>query len=811
MSSPSRQPLRLLVRIIGLLLLVGALVAGWFYWKLRASLPQLDGAAALAGLTAPVTVTRDALGVPTIHAASRVDVARALGYLHAQDRFFQMDTLRRRSAGELSELVGAVALPLDKASRLHGFRALARTVLSHASPEDRALTEAYAVGVNAGLAALGAKPIEYFALRTEPKPWLPEDSILVNYSMVLDLEDSTGNYERSLTAVRDALGTAAVAFFAPVSTPDDAAVDGSSAPAAPMPTERQLDLRKHSTFAKPTVDRSATRLPTMYADYFSNAGNPSPDSELSPGSNNFALAGNRTASGAALLASDMHLGLRVPNTWYRASFVWADHQITGVTLPGVPFLIAGSNGHIAWGFTAAYADRSDLVVVPVYSADSPLYTHEGKLVEFETRHEKILVKGGAPVESDSRWTVWGPVVGTDDKGNPLALHWIVHDPDATNLVFTGLETAANIDEGVAIAHRAGITALNFLVADTAGQIAWTVAGRLPKRFGYDGQFPVSWEYGDRGWKGFVPPDDVPVVRTPASGQLWTSNNRIVGGAALAMLGANGYELAPRGAQVRDDMSKLTQATPADLLTIQRDDLALFLARWQQRLLATLTPAVVAQKKSRAELRTLVEQWGGHASVDSVSYRLVRAWRTTVAGLVFQPLFAPCVEAYPDFNWFKFQYEGALWTMLQEKPPHLLNPRFNSWDDLLVAAADDVVDQLDRQHVSLAHATWGARNTAHIQHPLANALPGWLTGWLNMPADQLPGDVNMPRVQGPAFGASERFVVSPGREAEGIFHMPGGQSGHPLSPFFRAGHEAWVKGEATPFLPGKTEHTLELRP
>jgi penicillin amidase len=150
-------------------------------------------------------------------------------------------------------------------------------------------------------------------------------------------------------------------------------------------------------------------------------------------------------------------------------------------------------------------------------------------------------------------------------------------------------------------------------------------------------------------------------------------------------------------------------------------------------------------------------------------------------------------------------------MVQEKPAHLLNPHFDSWDHLLVAAVDDVTAQLDHQNIALAHATWGQRNTARIQHPLASALPAWLTGWLNMPADQLPGDSNMPRVQGPTFGASERFVVSPGHEAEGIFHMPGGQSGHPLSPYYRAGHAAWVHGDATPFLPGATVHTLELKP
>jgi penicillin amidase len=285
----------------------------------------------------------------------------------------------------------------------------------------------------------------------------------------------------------------------------------------------------------------------------------------------------------------------------------------------------------------------------------------------------------------------------------------------------------------------------------------------------------------------------------------------VGGADLSLLGDGGYAWPARAAQVRDDLSALAKAQPQDLLNIQLDDRALFLTRWQKALLAVLTPQAIEQKKSRRELRTLVEQWEGHASVNSVSYRLVRAWRLEVANLAFTPIFEPCVATFPEFNWQQFRSEDALWTLVQEKPVHLLSPQFATWEDLLLAAADEVVASIENEGQPLSHATWGRRNTAHIQHPLAGALPAWLTGWLNTPADQLPGDTNLPRVQGPAFGASERMVVSPGHEASGILHLPGGQSGHPLSPYYQAGHAAWVHGEPTPFLPGKTEHTLDFLP
>jgi len=419
------------------------------------------------------------------------------------------------------------------------------------------------------------------------------------------------------------------------------------------------------------------------------------------------------------------------------------------------------------------------------------------------------VKGGDPVEIQTTWTEWGPIVGTDEKTRPLALHWVAFDPAAANYTLDDLETAGNVDEAVAIAHRSGIPAQNFLVAGADGRIAWTIAGRLPNRFGYDGRFPVPWYFGDRGWHGLLPPDDVPVIHSDS--QIWTANNRVAGGSVLAALGDGGYDQPARAVQIRDDLSALAKATPKDLLAIQLDDHAVFLARWQKLLLATLTPEVTAQGKSRAEFRALVEKWEGRASPDSVSYRLVATWRNLVSELALTPIFASCVDSYADFSWRRFHYEGALWQMIQEKPAHLLNPAYTTWNQLLVDAMDRTVAGLDREGTSLPAATWGRWNTADIRHPLAGALSSWLSGWLSMPADALPGDVDMPRLQGRSHGASLRLVVSPGHEAEGIFEMPGGQSGHPLSPYFRAGHEAWVKGEATPFLPGKTEHTLELGP
>jgi penicillin amidase len=827
MNPEAAKRLRLLASAVSVILLLTILGVAWAIWRIRASLPQLDGSAQVSGLAGAVTIERDALGVPTIRGGSRPDVSRAIGWLHGQDRFFQIDVLRRVAAGELSEIFGERAIPRDRATRMHGFRKLARTVVTQLDAEHRAILEAYAAGVNSGLTALRERPFEYFVLREQPRPWLPEDSILIIFAMTLDLQDEAGEYERTLMTIRDQFGLEGLAFFAPMVTPTDAALDGSTAPLAPIPGPRVIDLRRKKLGVQ-GKRLGPSSLELMRRDGVTQIAHSTPhsrfddsfpfpvrDAEAVPGSNAFALDGAHTASGAAMLANDMHLDHGVPNIWYRASIEYAGRKITGVTLPGAPAIVAGSNGSVAWGFTNSYVDTGDLVEVEVNSAAPFLYRAPGhdEYLRVEERAETIRVKGKADVVAEYKWTIWGPIVGVNERKAPLAHRMVVHDPAATNLGVLDMEKAATTDDAIRVAHRAGMPAQNILIADKAGQIAWTIAGRLPKRVGYDGRLPVSWTFGDRKWDGYLSPAEIPAVRgneTSVAGRLWSANHRHLGGEAMTKLGDGALRRAPRAAQIRDDLAVIERATPRDLLGVQLDDRAVFLAPWHALMMETLAPAVIAEKKPRAALRGFAEKWEGRASIDAVSYRLVREFRTAVHARVFAPIFASCVEAFPQFSRSELQLEGALWAILREKPMHLLSPEFSTWKEMLVAAIDDVIKVIDKEGVKLPMANWGWRNQARIRHPFTYSTP-WLSRWLNMPTDPLPGDADMPRVQSPTHGASERLVVSPGREQEGIFHMPCGQSAHPLSPFFRAGHEAWVRGEPTPFLPGATEHTLTLRP
>ena len=800
---------RRILLVLAVLIVVLAVAAGggwfWFRGRLEASLPQLDGERAVAGLSAPVEIERDDLGVPTIRAASRADAARALGFLHAQERFFQMDLLRRQAAGELAEVFGPAALETDKRHRVHRFRDVARRVVARAPGEERAVLEAYAAGVNAGLAALGSKPFEYLAMRTDPAPWKAEDSILAVHAMFIELNDETGTRESNLGVLHGMLPPEMFELLAPRGTEWDAPIVGQPFVTPPIPGPEVFNLRRGLSPATPA--KAAAFRPE-----------PPEENAAAVGSNNWAVAGTHTADGGALLADDMHLGIRLPNTWYRASIVRPDGRggslrLTGVTLPGTPMVAVGSNGHVAWGFTNSYGDWTDLVVLERTDARDPdVYrTPEGPK-RFRKVAERIRVKGEGDATLEVKETVWGPVIDTDAQGRPRALAWTAHYPEAVNLRIAGLETARNVEEAMAAANRSGIPPQNFVVADSAGRIGWTIMGQMPRRLGFDGRVPTSWASGSNRWAGWLAPEEFPRLIDPPSGRIWTANSRVVDGAMLARLGDGGYDLGARGKQIRDGLMKLERATPRDLLALQLDDRALFLERWRGVLLAALTPQAVAADPRRREMRRLVETtWTGRASVDSVAYRLVRAFRGNLQMRVFADLTGQGDKPVEERFRATPQFEGPLWRIVSERPLHLLDPKHESWDEQILAAVDDTFDNLEKLGTpELAGRTWGERNTVRVRHPLSQAVPS-LGRWLDVPPRQLPGDENMPRVQGADFGASERLVVSPGREEKGFFHMPGGQSGHPLSPYYRKGHEAWEKGEPTPFLPGPAIHRLRLTP
>lgn len=811
-----RHLLRFLL-MLGAVAVVAAVVAAVATRvMLRRSLPAEDGALMLAGLAAPVTVTRDALGIPTITAGSRLDLARAAGFVHAQERFFQMDLQRRQPAGELSALVGAAALNADKAIRVHRFRHLAQQAIALAPPDYRAEIDAYAAGVNAGLAALAAPPFEYLLLRTTPEPWTSEDSMLVAIAMYVTLQGTQWENEKVLGRLHDSLPAAAFEFLAGRATDWEAPIVGEPMPVPPVPPADVFDLRRASKAA-----RLAPRAPAASAPADPLASLPwwaqlPRDEAATLGSNNWAVSGARSKTGSAIVANDMHLRLAAPNIWYRATYVIPDDRtpgatrtLSGVTLPGGPQMAVGSNGDIAWGFTNSVGDWSDVILIDPVPGDATKYQTPDGPRAFDVHDEVIAVKGAAAVTLPVRWTVWGPVVDVDHAGRELAVKWVAHDPQVLATDAARVAHARSVDEAMHLAVGAALAAENLVVGDRDGHIGWTIYGAVPRRVGFTGDVPTSWADGSRRWDGYLGYDEHPRVVDPPDGRLWTANARVVGGDMLQRIGDGGYSDPIRAWMIREDLQKLDRADERDLFAIQLDDRSLFLDRWRAVFLDTLTPAAAGKSALRAEARRLVEStWTGHASAESAGYRIVRAFRFTVARMAVDALTAPLgSNAAVEYGAVR-KVEGPLWRVVHERPLHLLDPAFASWDAFLLAALDRALDTLTTGGQPLAERTWGEQNMADIAHPLTAAVP-LLGRWLNMPREPLTGDVYAPRVVAPRSGASERFVASPGHEASAILHTPGGQSGHPLSPHYRDQQHAWVTGTPLPLLPGPPVHTLTL--
>jgi penicillin amidase len=799
--------------LIGLALLLAAAMAAaiWARAALRGRLAVLDGEVQLHGLSAPVEIARDALGIPTIRGATRADVARATGFLHAQDRYFQMDLARRRAAGELAALAGPRALALDREIRIHRFRAQAQRAVAVMPAGERVVLDAYTDGVNAGLGALDAPPFEYLLLRRPAEPWKAEDSLLVVLSMFITLQDTDGSYEATLATMADVLPRPIVEFLAPRGSDWDTPIVGGPFAVAPIPGPEVYDLRARRE------GRTSQPLPRPQPDDISMLDSGVRSWQLGVerealGSNSFAVAGRLTPNGGALLANDMHLTIRVPNTWYRAALEWGAHRVSGVTLPGVPAVVAGSNTHVAWGFTNTYADWSDLVVLETDPARPDRYRTPDGWKTFERHQEVLKVAGQDDQTSEVLWTIWGPVLSPDRRGRQRAYRWVAHSAELLGTSVTPLESARTVEEAFDVANGLGTPGQNFVVADESGAIGWSVYGSIPRRVGFTGDLPATWADGSIRWEGWLSDAEYPRIVNPPGGRIWTANARVVDGEMLAKLGDGSYEIGSRARVIRDRLAEREQFTPRDLLAIQLDTSAAFLGRWRDVILKALTPATIGDSADRRLFQELVGRWPGHVTPDSAGYRLTRQFREMLSERVIAFVLAECYEADPAFDYRTVRRrDAAIWTLVAGQPPHLLDPQYRTWDDMIVEAIDDTIELAMRDRSGdLRQRVWSEYNVTSFRHPLSAAMP--LVGrWLDMPRTTLPGDLYAPRVHWGSIGASARMVVSPGREQEGILHMPTGQSGHPLSPFYANSHPAWVNGDATPFLPGSPVHRLRLIP
>ena len=757
------------------------------YFILSSSAPLIDGQQVITTLNKSVVIERDALGVPTIRAKSRMDTAFALGYLHAQERFMQMDLLRRSAAGELSGLLGPQALAADRKVKLHRFRERAQQIYRHLPKHHYEVLLAYTNGVNIGLDNLAGEPFQYLFLRKKAWRWQVEDTLLCIFAMYFQLNDELGQYERSLAVMKDQLSQQWYDFLTVQGGQWDAALDNSSLPQANtqpgIPTDSWPELGMHQA----ELSASYQQLPLA-------------------GSNNWAVDASLTPYVSAMLANDMHLGLQVPNVWYRASWIQQDgHRITGITLPGMPAMVAGSNERIAWGLTNTYGDWDNVITLQT-NEDQTRYRTEKGWQDFKIFSHVLPDKRGKGQEYLTIGTVWGPVIGSDHKGRLLAHQWIAYSPKAVNLNLLELEHSESVDEALTIAPQLGIPPQNLVVADKDGHIGWSVAGLIPR-------WPEEKNGTDEitAWRGFLAARDYPKLIDPDNHRIWTANNRLFAGEILDKVGFEGGDLGARAQQIRDGLLDRERFQEQDMLAIQLDNRALFLQRWRQLLADTINGS--EKQAFQAMANILQKETDLQADSDSIAYVMVRQFRTIVINQSIGRVYDALEKKYPDH--FKRasvdrMIEYPTWELVSQQPQHLVPESYGNWQEFLRTAAWQTYNELTSNgQEMLEHQNWARHNPVKISHLLSKAIPV-LGLFLDMPDLPLDGDSNMPRVMAGNFGASMRMVVAPGQENQGIMHMPVGQSNHPFSPYYGLGHEDWAYGNATPFLPGPTKWKLELK-
>ena len=787
-----RGILNFVMYLLSIILLVVVGVGIFLIMKLRASLPVRDGERQVEGLDFPVTITSDRFGIPTITAQTRRDAALALGYVTARDRLFQMDLLRRRAAGRLSEIFGKAAIETDKRQRVIGFNRVASKIVAQLPNEQKQSLAAYTAGVNAFIQQMGTAPLEFLLLRYRPEPWKAEDSILVALNMFQMLSFSDDE-ERMVSIMEKSLPPEVVAFLTPDTDSYTQVLVGgadSHRPIQPIPVEVLASIRRDPK-------RDGVRAAKLVQP-----------TDFDVGSNNWAVDGSKTVDGRVIVANDIHIGLSVPNLWYRASLRYGNVKTAGIVLPGVPATIIGSNGHVAWGLTNISGDFLDLVQLEINPENPDEYKTPSGWRRFEVIDEQINIKGGKHVPHPVKLTIWGPVSQTSLMGKPVAIHATAQQPDAVDVGLLEMNEAKTLEDGLDVMNHFGAPPLNAVVADVNGRIGWTYCGRIPLRKGFDGSTTKSWADGSIDWDGYIPPSELPRVIAPPEGFIATANNRTVGKNYPYTIGHN-YAISYRAYRISQRLNEMEQITEQDMFQLQLDTRCDSYQFYRQLALSVLTEGVIVDNPHLFKAYKHLSAWDGRAEVDSVAFGLLVRFRKILAEDVFEPFLVACQEADGNFLYTWRTMDVPLQMLLTEKISETLpDPvHFQDWDEFILSKLERSIDQLCSEYncKSLDQVTWGRIHRPRISHPLG-FIP-ILGRFLNMPENPLPGSegcIRSPR-------ASNRMVVSPGRHADGILHIPCGQSGHPLSKNYKDQHDYWVRGESLPFLSGRTTHTLRLEP
>lgn len=798
-----RWGLRLLAVLIGLAVGAVAGLAGVGVWSAWRTLPPDQMTVTLGErLSAPVTVTRDAYGIPTITARTLTDAAAALGYVHAQDRLWQMESMRRLGAGRMAEIIGPPGVGIDRFMRTLGLDRAAQSQWPVLDAETRAAVNAYADGVNAFLAdPPGGLPPEFRVLFHAPEPWTPADSLLWQRFMGLQL---SGNWHEELlnTRLLRRFDPQAVAFLTRTEPDDPAPITTAGLGPSALPDAVLRDL------ARTTPD--AVR-PTL-------------------ASNAWAVAPPHTASGGAMLASDPHLGFQVPIRWYLARIETPDLTLEGATFPGVPFVVIGHNTRVAWGLTTTHSDTIDLYRHRV-TADGTGYQRPGGPVPFETRTETIRVRLGADESVTVRETVHGPVIsdlgwsrldGMTPESEVLAFAAAALYPrDTTPDALARLNRAHTLDEARTALRLWDAPQQNIVLADSAGRVGMVSPGRVPVRGpDHDGRIVAEGWTGAMDWQGWVRRDALPETLDPPSGRVLNANNRIhpvdPPHHPLAMSFPEPY----RAERLAARLDVIDTADVANMATLQMDAHSAMAADLLPVLLEAAETGRPTHSDAAAALTTLRAWDPPVMDATRPEPLLMAAWMDALTARLFADDLGGAFE-----DWAGRPRPLPVRLALTEAPgwcDDVGSVPVERCDRMAAAALDDALTRLAEETGGAPlDAVWGDLHRVRMRHDLFGFVPGlsWLTG-LEAPTDG--GDFTLNRgghagleAEAPfrhLHGAGLRAIIDLGRDdGRGRYVIATGQSGNPLSPHYADQFPVWRDSRLLEIGAGPVSGTLTLLP
>ena len=754
----------------------------------RTRLPKTSGQIKLPGLHHTVETFFDAWGVPHIYAQDISDSFFAQGFIHASERLFQMDFNRRLVAGRLSEILGEVSVPLDRWMRTLGMRRAANEGLSQLLPETHEYLEAYVSGVNTYILK-GRLPLEFSLLHYQPEPWQPLDCIAWTKMMAWTLST---NWETELLRARlvELLGAEKAAQLEP-----------------PY-------FERYPYIIPPGVDYSAISDHVLRRQDFSRRFT-GPIAGYGIGSNNWVVAGSRTASGKPLLANDMHLMMSIPSIWYENHLCNPDFQVTGVSFPGIPGVIVGHNGHIAWGFTNGFPDVQDLYMEHLRRTETGgvQYEFKGEWLDAHVLNETIQVKGKPSVVEEVIITHHGPIINNlapDLAGDqPLAMRWTALEPDRMLDGITAMDRAHNCIEFRDALRYWAVPIQNIVYADIEGNIGYSFPGKVPIRAQGDGRLPVPGWSGEYEWTGYIPYEELPHLYNPPNGYVVSANNRVTDDGYPYFISRD-HVMGDRAQRITEMIEQGSKIDIAYIQAMQFDQICPS-AREIGKHLKKL-------KTNDGELSNVLElfhDWDGHLSEDSPQAALYETFVPYMLRATLSSKLGDLTERYMGRGPTPVLAENSLFgDRALEWLQKTLNEPNSAWfdqghgetrDDLMRMALRQTIDLLkEKMGPNPQDWAWGKFHRMRLTHSLGRVPP--IDRLLNRGPYPVGGDFNTVWATGASYinlegdeiiSAPFRFIadLSDLNQCYSV-HAPG-QSGNPASVHYDDQIDSWFNKDYHP--------------